>query len=78
MSTPQPFLFSERIPHGTRATFHGVDVVALRSGPSSKVGCMSCAFYHRDTSQPDHCIDTPCNSIVWLTVPDYVTYRLRS
>lgn len=36
-------------------------------------GSLRCPF--KDTQQ---CRDTDCNGIVWLTVPDYVTYRLRS
>jgi len=74
MSNPQLLFGSdEPIPLGIRAEFHGVDVVAI----DLTVGCSSCAFYYRGKG-PNHCIGTPCNGVVWLTVPDYITRRLTS
>jgi len=70
--------FGPLIAPGTHATHHGVDVVAVDPdvGGYTRMctfGSLRCPF--KDNQR---CQDTDCNGIVWLTVPDYVTYRLQS
>lgn len=66
------------IASGTRQTFHGVDVVAVSLVDSDtdtqcRVGTARCPFYEKP-----ECLDTKCDGLIWLTVPDYITRRLKS
>lgn len=74
---PLPYGQTDRIPHGTRATIHGVDVVAIDIITNDRSGCRFCAFHYKGEGL-NRCTATPCNSVVWLTVPEYITRRLTS
>ncbi len=70
---------SEEITPGTCATIHGIDVVAVSHGDQSY--SYDCTFHQQTLQCPfdDHrCGSVGCNGVIWLTVPDYVIYRLKS
>lgn len=64
----------DKIVPGTRATFHGIDVIAFGG---VDIGCTSCPFTKQlGHNGNGHCGSVPCLGVTWLTVPDYITHRL--